>query len=96
MTNLPAKIVKDPSYMTVIVDKLKRSVAIEDMRTKDCAEVFLKIHFRYHGFPKHVTSDRGSNRIGDFLEGITLINRNYSAFIYGIYQQTDGDIERMN
>lgn len=85
MTDLPAKTVKDPRYMMVVVDRLKGSVAIEDMTTmkgEECAKVFLKLHFRYHGFPQHITSDRGSNWVGDFwkeLCRLTGINQRLST-----------------
>ena len=55
--------------MMVVVDRLKGGVAIEEMtsmKAEDCAKVFLKLHVRYHGFPNYITSDRGSNWVGDF------------------------------
>ena len=64
MTDLPAKNKGDPRFMMVITDRLLKSVTIEAMTTmgaEACAERFVQCHYRYHGFPDFITSDRGSN-----------------------------------
>lgn len=87
ITNLPAKTVKDPRYMMIVVDRLKRSFAIKDMttmKTEEYANVFLELHFRYHGFLQHITSDRGSNRVGDLWKELCRLTganqRLFTAF----------------
>ncbi|KAI0992594.1 hypothetical protein K3495_g15591 [Podosphaera aphanis] len=83
----------------VIVDRLKGSVAIEEMHTmkaEDCARVFLKLHFRYHGFPTHITSDRGSNWVGDFWRELCRQTGMKQRLSTAFHPQTDGATERMN
>lgn len=48
----------------VITDRLLKSVTLEPMDKIDaesCAKIFLACHWRLHGFPKAITSDRGTN-----------------------------------
>lgn len=99
MTDLPAKNKGDPRYMMVITDRLLKSVTIEAMTTmaaEACAERFVQCHYRYHGFPNFITSDRGSNWVGDFwrrlCELVGIEQRLSTAF----HPQTDGGPERMN
>lgn len=69
MIDLSAKTKSDPKYMMVVVDRLRGSVAIEEMttmRAQECTKALLKFYVRYHGFPSHIISDRGSNWVGDF------------------------------
>lgn len=66
------------------------------IKAEDCAKVFLKLHFRYHGFPTNLTSDRGSNWVGDFWRELcrqTGISQRLST---AFHPQTDGATERMN
>lgn len=99
MTDLPAKSSSEPRYMLVIVDRLLGSVVIEDMmsmKAEECAKVFLKIHIRYHGFPSHITSDRGSNWVGDFWRELCRIIGMKQRLSTAFHPQTDGATERMN
>lgn len=69
MTDLPAKYKDHPRYLMVITDRLLKSItleAIHSMNAESCAERFLNCHYKFHGFPKLFTSDRGSNWVGDF------------------------------
>ncbi|KAI0998278.1 hypothetical protein K3495_g9919 [Podosphaera aphanis] len=64
MTELPARGKEDPKYLMVITDRLLKGVALEamtSMNAEECADRFLQCHYRFHGFPKAITSDRGSN-----------------------------------
>ena len=98
MTDLPAN--RDqPRYLMVITDRLSKEVILEAMKTMDaeaCAKRFLSSFYRFHGFPRAITSDRGSNWVGDFWRrlcekaGIEL--RLSTAF----HPQTDGATERAN
>ena len=69
MTDLPTKSKDQPRFMMVITDRLLKSCTLEAMSTmaaEDCTERFIQCHYRFHGFPSHLTSDRGSNWVGDF------------------------------
>ncbi|KAI0995604.1 Transposon Tf2-6 polyprotein [Podosphaera aphanis] len=68
MIDLPAK--KDqPQYLMVITDRLSKEITLEVMTTvtaEACAKKFLHCFYRFHGFPRAIVSDRGSNWVGDF------------------------------
>ena len=99
MTELPAKTKEDPRYMMVVVDRLTGSVEIEAMTTmkaEDCAKVFMKLHVRHHGFPTHITSDRGTNWVGDFWKELCRQTGMTQRLSTAFHPQTDGATERMN
>lgn len=99
MTDLPANTDKDPKYLMVITDRLLKSCTLEAMNSMEaevCAERFLTCHYRFHGFPKFITSDRGANWVGHFWTNLcrmTGINQRLST---AYHPQTDGSTERMN
>lgn len=98
MTDLPAN--KDqPRYLLVITDRLSKEIILEAMHTMSaeaCAERFLQCFYRFHGFPQAITSDRGSNWVGDFwkrlCERAGIQQRLSTAF----HPETDGATERAN
>ena len=93
MTDLPAKTDKDPRYMMVIVDRLTGSVAMEAMtatKADQCANTFLKLHVRHHGFPNFITSDRGSNWVGDFWRELCLQTGIKQRLSTAFHPQSDG------
>jgi hypothetical protein len=99
MTDLPAENEGDPRYLMVITDRLLKSVTLEAMDTMEaeaCAERFLQCHYRFHGFPRAITSDRGTNWVGKFwtklCELVGIEQRLSTAF----HPETDGATERMN
>lgn len=99
MTDLPKKTPTEPSYLIVITDRLLKSVTLEamnSMEAKSCAERFLNCHYRFHCFPTALTSDRGSNCVGEFwttlCKGAGIEQRLSAAF----HPETDGSTERMN
>ena len=56
-------------YLMVITDRLSKEIileALDTMAAESCANIFLNCFYRFHGFPKAITSDRGSNWVGDF------------------------------
>lgn len=99
MTDLPARKKGDPRYLMVVTDRLSKSVTLESMETMDaeaCAQRFLYCHFRFHHWPTALTSDRGSNWVGQFwthLCHLIGIKRRLST---AYHPQTDGSTERMN
>jgi hypothetical protein len=99
MTELPAENKGDPRYLMVITDRLLKGTTLEAMNTMEaeaCAERFLQCHYRFHGFPRAITSDRGSNWVGRFwtklCELVGMEQRLSTAF----HPETDGATERMN
>ena len=99
MTDLPAKNKNDPRYLMVITGRLLKSVTLEamnSMNAEECADQFLQCNFRCHGFPKALTSDRGSNWIGDFWRGLCKGARIEQRVSTAFHPETDGATERMN
>ena len=98
MTDLPAK-KGDPSYLMVITDRLLKSITLEamsSMKAEDCAERFLYCHYRFHGFPSAITSDRGSNWVGDFWRHLCKMAGVEQRLSTAFHPQTDGATERAN
>ena len=97
MTDLPDS--QGNRYLWVIKDRLSKWVALEAMPTmkaEDCVRKFMECWGKYHGMPRAITSDRGTNWTSTFwkefcrLFGVT--QRLSSAY----HPQTDGGPERMN
>jgi hypothetical protein len=64
ITNLPAKREKNPRFLMVITNRLLKSCtlkAITFIKAENCAEIFVQYHYRFHKFPKFITSNKGSN-----------------------------------
>ncbi|KAI0992351.1 hypothetical protein K3495_g15835, partial [Podosphaera aphanis] len=99
MTDLPIKKKGDPSFLMVITDRLLKSVTLEAMNTmnaEECAERFVQCHYRFHGFPKALTSDRGSNWVGDFWKRLCKRSGIEQRLSTAYHPETDGATERMN
>ncbi|KAI0991393.1 hypothetical protein K3495_g16794 [Podosphaera aphanis] len=99
MTDLPAKSKGDPRFLMVITDRLLKSCTLEAMETmtaEDCAKRFVHCHYRYHGFPKFITSDRGSNWVGDFWTCLCKLVKIEQRLSTAYHPETDGSTERMN
>ncbi|KAI0994170.1 hypothetical protein K3495_g14012 [Podosphaera aphanis] len=99
MTDLPTKKKGDPRFLMVITDRLLKSVTLEAMDTmnaEECAERFLQCHYRFHGFPKAFTSDRGSNWVGDFWRRLCQRAGIQQRLSTAYHPETDGATERMN
>ena len=99
ITDLPARNRGDPRFLMVITDRLIKSVTLEAMDTMEaeaCAERFLQCHYRFHGFPSAITSDRGSNRVGDFWRRLCELVGIEQRLSTAYHPETDGATERMN
>lgn len=99
MTDLPGKKENDPTYLMVITDRLSKAVTLEAMTTMDaeaCAERFLQAHWRFHGFPSAITSDRGSNWVGGFWTRLCELTGIEQRLSTAYHPQTDGATERAN
>lgn len=83
----------------VITDRLLKSVTLEAMEKMDsesCAKRFLECHWRYHGFPKALTSDRGTNWTSKFWRRLCKLAGIEQRLSTAYHPQTDGATERMN
>jgi hypothetical protein len=98
MTDLPSEN-GSPQFMMVITDRLLKSVTLEAMHTMEaeaCAERFVQCHYRFHGFPRSITSDRGSNWTGRFWKKLCELVNIEQRLSTAFHPQTDGATERMN
>lgn len=83
----------------VITDRLLKSVTLEAMDKMDaesCAFRFLSCHWRYHGFPKAIVSDRGTNWTSKFWRRLCELVKLEQRLSTGYHPQTDGATERAN
>lgn len=99
MTDLPSLNKNHPRYLMVIPDRLSKEIIVEAMTTisaEACAKQFIQCFYRFHGFPRAITSDRGSNWVWDFwrrlCERVGIQQRLSTVF----HPQTDGTAERPN
>lgn len=98
MVDLPATD-DGPRFLMVITDRLLKAYTLEAMQSQEaeaCAERFVQCHYRFHGFPSFLTSDRGTNWVGRFwtrLCQLVGIERRLST---AYHPQTDGATERAN
>jgi transposase InsO family protein len=70
--------------------------AMPTMEAEACAEVFLSCHYRFHGFPRALTSDRGSNWTGRFWKRLCKLTGIEQRLSTAFHPQTDGATKRMN
>lgn len=55
--------------MMVITDRLSKEIFVfgtRSMTSEECAKVFIDRYYRYYGFPRYLTSDRGSDWVSHF------------------------------
>lgn len=67
ITDLPES--QDCTNIMVITDRLSKDVFVfgsKSMAAKQCAELFVDRYYRYYGFPRYLTSDRGSDWLSHF------------------------------
>lgn len=78
VTDLPPS--QGCTNVMVITDRLSKDVFMfgtASMEAENCAKIFVDRYYRYFGFPRYLTSDRGSDWVGHFwksfcqLVGIT-------------------------
>ena len=83
----------------VITDRLSKTVVFEGMPTmkaEDCAQKFWECWVKYHGLPRAITSDRGTNWTGAFWKHFCKISGVTQRLSSAYHPQTDGGPERMN
>ena len=96
---LPVPKSNGSTNIMVITDRLLKSVTLEAMDKMDaetCAKRFLECHWRYHGFPKALTSDRGTNWTSKFWRRVCELVGIQQRLSTAYHPQTDGATERMN
>ncbi|KAI0997026.1 hypothetical protein K3495_g11161 [Podosphaera aphanis] len=99
MTELLTRNKDDPQFLMVITDRLLKGVTLEAMKTmnaEECAERFLQCHYCFHGFPQAITSDRGSNWVGDFWRHLCRLTGIEQRLSTAFHPETNGATERMN
>jgi hypothetical protein len=83
----------------VITDRLGKDVVLQAMTTMEaeaCAERFLHCWYGTHGFPRAMTSDRGSNWVGDFWRRLCELVGMEQRLSTSFHPETDGATERAN
>lgn len=97
MVDLPE--LKAAANIMALTDRLLKSVTLEAMDRIDaesCAERFLTCHWRYHGFPRAITSDRGTNWTSNFWRRMCELTNMDQRLSTAYHPQTDGPTERAN
>ncbi|KAI0999982.1 hypothetical protein K3495_g8216 [Podosphaera aphanis] len=83
----------------VITDRLLKNVTLEALPAIDAetvAERFKHCHYRYHGFPKSITSDQGPQWVGRFWKHLCKLAGIQQWLSTTHHPQTDGSTERWN
>lgn len=86
-------------YLMVMTNRLSKELILEAMNTMDaeaCAKRFIDCFYRFHGFPRAITSDRGSNWVGNFWTRLCELTGIEQRLSTAFHQQTDGATERAN
>lgn len=66
------------------------------MKAEECAEKFMECWGRYHGMPRAITSDRGTNWVSTFWRTFCRLLGVQQRISSGYHPQTDGGPERLN
>ncbi|KAM4068184.1 integrase core domain-containing protein [Hirsutella rhossiliensis] len=99
ITDLPPTGPSKARYLWVIVDRLTKAVTLEvmdNMEAEQCANRFLQCHYRFHGMPRSIVSDRGSNWLSRFWKRFCRLAGVTQKLSTAYHPQTDGGPERMN
>ena len=97
MTDLPDS--QGNRYLWVIKDRLSKWVGLEampSMKAEECAEKFMECWVKYHGLPKAITSDRGTNWTSTFWKELCRLLGVKQRLSSAYHPQTDGGPERLN
>lgn len=97
MVDLPES--NGATNIMVITDRLLKSITIEAMDKMDaetCARRFLECHWRFYGFPKAITSDRGTNWVSKFWKQLCELSGMEQRLSRAYHPQTDGATARAN
>ncbi|KAM4064086.1 reverse transcriptase (RNA-dependent DNA polymerase) [Hirsutella rhossiliensis] len=84
ITDLPPTGPSKARHLWVIVDRLTKAVTLEvmdNMEAEPCAKRFLQCHYRFHGMPRSIVSDRGSNWLKRMNQEIEAYLRAYVSYV---------------
>lgn len=98
MTDLPAND-SGPRYLMVITDRLSKYIQLEAMHSMSaeaCATRFRDTWWRFHGFPREIISDRGSDWTGAFWASLCAQVGVKRLLSTAHHPETDGGTERAN
>lgn len=98
MTDLPLTD-NNEKFLMVIHDRLLGSVTLDamtSMEAETCAHKFIQSHWRHHGFPNALTSDRGSNWVGHFWKNLCQRVGAQQPLSTAFHLQKDRGTEIMN
>lgn len=99
ITDLPPTGKEGCRYLWVIVDRFTKAVTLEampSMEAEACAQRFLSCHFRFHGMPRSIVSDRGTNWVSRFWRHFCALAGIEQRLSTSYHPQTDGATERAN
>jgi transposase InsO family protein len=99
ITDLPPTGQSGARYLWVIVDRFTKAVTLEvmdSMEAEACVQRFLSCHFRFHGMPNSIVSDRGSNWTSRFWRRFCELAGVQQRLSTAYHPQTDGGPERAN
>lgn len=83
----------------VITDRLTRGVILEgvpDLSAETLASTIVRTLVRRHGFPRTITSDRGTQFVGELWSEVCRLVEITKRLSTGYHPQTDGATERLN
>ena len=83
----------------VITDRLTRGVILEgviDMTAETLARTVIQNVVRRHGFPRTITSDRGTQFVGELWSSVCRLANITKRLSTAYHPQTDGATERLN
>lgn len=99
ITDLPPSGKDNNRYLLVITDRLGKGVILEAMPSMDaeaCAQRMLHCFVRFHGLPRSIVSDRGSNWTSRFWKKLCELVGIQQRLSTAYHPQTDGGPERLN
>jgi transposase InsO family protein len=97
ITHLPPS--QDCTNIVVVTDRLTKGVVVEGLKeitAEALAWFFVRSVYRYHGLPRAIVSDRGSQFVSDLWKRICQLLGIQRRLSTAFHPQTDGATERMN
>lgn len=85
--------------MMVVTDRLSKGTILipcADMTAETAAQNLIRYVIAYHGIPAAITSDRGSQFVGDLWSTLCYLMRIRQRLSTAFHPETDGQDERMN
>jgi hypothetical protein len=86
-------------HILVITDRLGKGVALEPCQSLEIdyvAKLFIRSHYRYHGPPTAITSDRGPQFVSKLWKRVCQLLGIKQRLSTAYHPETDGQTERAN